>query len=78
MIEQSPSRGQTQSSPGKKKQCPVYPEENSCLRCSTPNIRAQTILDVIFESDDEEDVQVSKRRRIYQDQILKKVVKTMG
>ena len=28
------------------------------------NIRAQTILDDIFESDDEEDVQVSKRWRM--------------
>ena len=39
---------------------PVYPEENSCLT----NIHTQTILDAIFESDDEEDVQVSKRRRM--------------
>ena len=47
----------------KKKQYHVYPGENSCLRCSTPT-SAQTILDAIFESDDEEHVLVSKRRRM--------------
>ena len=47
----------------------MYPEEKFVLEMLDTNIRAQTILDDIFESDDEEDVQVSKR---YQDHILKK------
>jgi len=42
------------------------------------NIRAQTILDAIFESDDEEDVQVSKRRRMLSGSYSEEVMKTMG
>ena len=42
------------------------------------NTRAQTILDAILESDDEEDVQVSKRRRMLSGSYSEEVMKTMG
>ena len=57
-----------------------HPEKKSMPRVSRrlemldTIIRAQTILDAIFESDDEEDVQVSQRRRMLSDQMLKKVM----
>jgi len=56
---------------------PRVSRRKSVLEMIDTNIRAQTIFDAIFESD-EEDVQSASDGECYQDQILKKVMKTMG
>ena len=45
----------------KKKAMPRVSRRKFVLEAFDTNIHAQAILDAIFESDDEEDVQVSKR-----------------